>query len=325
MSRDILVVGGAGYIGSHCAKLMHGRGYGVVSYDNLSRGFREAVRYGDFVQGDIGDAHALDRLFSSRKFDAVMHFAAFAYVGESVEKPALYMENNFQKTRVLLDAMRRHGISRFIFSSTCATYGVPQYVPIDEKHPQKPINPYGESKLLVEKMLREYDEQHKLKSMVFRYFNASGCDPEGELGERHDPETHLIPLALRAALGAGPRLKIFGGDYETPDGTCVRDYIHVNDLSNAHILGLEYLMDRQSGEVFNLGNGNGFSVKEVVQAVRTVTGCEVPFDEAPRRAGDPPVLIGNAEKARRILGWKIQYTDLEDIVRTAAKWEQRAR
>ncbi|OGS36109.1 MAG: UDP-glucose 4-epimerase GalE [Elusimicrobia bacterium RIFOXYB2_FULL_49_7] len=325
MSLSVLVVGGAGYIGSHCAKLLHQRGFSVTTYDNLSRGFRDAVRYGAFVEGDIGDSARLNRLFRSEKIDAVMHFAAYAYVGESVAQPALYRENNYEKTVRLLEVMLENGIHRFIFSSTCATYGVPQRVPISEEHPQAPINPYGESKLLVEQRLAELTASQGLQSVIFRYFNAAGCDPDGELGERHHPESHLIPLCLRAAAGTGEPLTVFGTDYPTPDGTCIRDYIHVNDLSNAHILGLSYLMDNGRSEVFNLGNGNGFSVRDVIKDVERISGQPVPCQEGPRRAGDPPVLVGNADKAKRMLNWKTEFPELSAIVRTAYRFEQRAR
>jgi UDP-glucose-4-epimerase GalE len=317
----ILIVGGAGYIGSHCAKVLSKKGYPVINYDNLSRGFRDAVKYGEFIEGDIGDRAKLDQVFKSHAVGAVMHFAAFAYVGESMEKPEMYMNNNYEKTRVLLEAMTAHKVMNFIFSSTCATYGVPVRVPIDEKHPQAPVNPYGESKLLVEQMLGSFDENAGLKSVSLRYFNAAGCDPDGELGERHDPETHLIPLAIRAALGTGPSLRIFGRDYKTPDGTCVRDYIHVNDLAEAHVLALEFLLRRKKRDAFNLGNGRGFSVLEIVRAVESVTGKKVPVEQAPRRAGDPPVLVADAAKAERVLKWKTRFPDIADIIRTAHAWE----
>jgi UDP-glucose 4-epimerase len=322
--KTILVVGGAGYIGSHCVKILYKKGFKVISYDNLSRGFRDAVMVGEFVEGDIGDPKRLKDLFSSHPIDAVMHFAAYAYVGESVKKPEMYMENNFKKTKVLLDAMVEHDILSFIFSSTCAVYGIPKEIPIPENHPRKPVSPYGESKMLVEDMLAQYDGKYGLKSVSFRYFNAAGCDPEGELGERHHPETHLIPLALRAALGTGRPLSIFGTDYDTQDGTCIRDYIHVNDLSEAHILGLEYLFNQKKSELFNLGNGNGFSVKEIVRTVEEVTGRQVPCQETPRRAGDPPVLIGNAQKAIGTLNWRTAYGRIEDIIGTAFLWEKKS-
>lgn len=322
MKKTILIVGGAGYIGSHCAKILYQKGFNVISYDNLSRGFRDAVKYGEFVIGDIGDRETLNTLFATNTFDAVMHFAAYAYVDESVKKPQLYMENNYEKTKVLIEVMIEHGILNFIFSSTCSVYGIPKQIPIDEAHPCKPVNPYGESKMLVENLLAEKDEEIGLKSVIFRYFNAAGCDPDGELGENHTPETHLIPLAIKRAMGNGNKLNIYGTDYDTPDGTCIRDYIHVNDLSQAHILGLEFLFEHKKSEVFNLGNGKGFSVKEIINAVESVTGKKVPVVESPRRIGDPPLLIANTEKAKKILSWKIQYPDIHDIIRTAIVGEK---
>ncbi|MFH0918911.1 MAG: UDP-glucose 4-epimerase GalE [Fibrobacterota bacterium] len=324
MNPTVLVVGGAGYIGSHCVKMLARAGHRVITYDSLVRGHRDAVRYGDFVKGDLGDSAKLSRLFTDRHVDAVMHFAAFASVAESVAHPAMYFENNFEKTKTLLDVMLEHRVTRFIFSSTAATFGVPAYVPMDEAHPQAPINPYGESKRKVERLLSDYDARLHLRFVAFRYFNAAGCDPEGELGERHDPETHLVPLALRAALGTGTPLSVFGDDYATPDGTCVRDYIHVNDLCGAHILGLEYLLREDRSNVFNLGNGSGFSVKEIITAVEKVTGKKVPYTMGPRRPGDPPVLIANPALAQRVLGWKTGFPGVEQIIATAHRWETKA-
>src|SRR3989339_198752 len=322
MQKTILVTGGAGYIGSHCAKLLSKKRFRVVVYDSLVRGYRDAVKYGEFFQGDIGDRASLDALFTSYPIDAVMHFAAFIAVGESVEKPDLYLTNNYEKTLVLLDAMAAHGVGKFIFSSTSALYGDPQYVPIDENHPLNPVNPYSRSKAQVEQTLREREASQGLQSVVFRYFNAAGADSEGELGERHDPETHLAPLVIRAALGAGKPLSIFGTDYDTPDGTCVRDYIHVNDLCSAHILGLEHLFAGRPSDVFNLGNGNGFSVKEIVATVEKITGKKVPCKYEARRAGDVSRLIANAEKAKRVLGWKTDYPDIRDIIGSALAFQK---
>lgn len=320
MKKTILIVGGAGYIGSHCAKILFQKGFNVISYDNLSRGFRDAVKYGEFVEGDIGDRKALNTLFTKKTIDAVMHFAAYAYVDESVRQPQVYIENNYEKTKILIEVMIEHDILNFIFSSTCAVYGIPEQIPINESHPCKPVNPYGESKMLVENLLAEKDKKNGLKSVIFRYFNAAGCDPDCELGEQHTPETHLIPLTIRAALSNGHQLKIFGLDYDTPDGTCIRDYIHVNDLSEAHILGLKFLFKHKKSEVFNLGNGKGFSVLEIINAVESVTGKKVPVVEAPRRIGDPPLLIANATKAKKILNWKTQYKDIHTIIDNAYSW-----
>ncbi len=321
MKGNILIVGGAGYIGSHCAKLLVKSGWTVTVYDNLSRGHREALLYGDFVEGDIGDSNMLGELFSEREFDAVMHFAALIQVGESVKKPDLYYDNNTARTAVLLDSMLKAGVNRFIFSSTAAVYGNPIFVPITEEHPCAPINPYGDSKRKVEEKLGRLTTEGKLSSVVFRYFNAAGADPDGELGERHDPESHLIPLAIRAALGKTPPLSVFGTDYDTKDGTAVRDYIHVNDLCKAHILGLEYLMDGGKSNLFNLGNGEGFTVREVISSVAKELNMEVPCVDQPRREGDAPSLIGDATKAQKILGWKTDYPSLDKIVKTACEFE----
>lgn len=321
----ILVVGGAGYIGSHAVKALHQRGYEVVTLDNLVYGHREAVRWGAFELGDLGSRDLLQELFSRHSVSAVMHFAAYAYVGESVRDPAKYYANNVANTLVLLDAMREFGISRFIFSSTCATYGEPQQVPITEDHPQWPINPYGWTKLMVERALVDYAHAYGLDAVAFRYFNAAGADPDGDIGESHDPETHLLPLLLRAAMG-GPPLNVFGTDYPTPDGTCVRDYIHVTDLADAHVLGLERLLARHdskgSMEVYNLGNGAGYSVKEAIETATRITGREIPHVFGPRRPGDPAKLVGSAAKAIDELGWKPQFARLDQILETAWQWHQ---
>jgi UDP-glucose 4-epimerase len=322
---SILVTGGAGYIGSHTVLALKQAGYDVVILDNLVYGHRELVEkvlQVELVVGDTNDRPLLDDLFKTRKFEAVMHFSAYAYVGESVTDPAKYYRNNVVGTLTLLEAMLAASINKFVFSSTCATYGVPEVLPIPENHPQNPINPYGATKLMVERILADFDVAYNFKSVRFRYFNAAGANPEGLLGEDHNPETHLIPLVLLTALGKREFISIFGNDYSTPDGTCIRDYIHVNDLADAHVLGLEYLLKGGDSEVFNLGNGSGFSVREVIAAAQTVTGLPIPVKECDRRPGDPPVLIGSAEKARNILGWQPQYPSIQDIVSHAWQWHQ---
>ncbi len=318
----VLIVGGAGYIGSHVAKHLALQGMEPVVLDVLSRGSRAALKWGPFYEGSCGSRPILDRVFSENAIEAVMHFAAFAYVGESVERPDLYYGNNVAAALTLLDAMVAHGVRHFVFSSSCATFGEALSLPIDETHPQHPINPYGRTKLMVERILADYDRAFGLRSCVFRYFNAAGCDPEGEIGENHDPETHLIPLVLESLGGRGPAISIFGTDYPTPDGTCLRDYVHVNDLAEAHRLGLQKLLETGHSEDYNLGNGNGFSVREVVAAAERVTGLRASVIEKPRRPGDPPALVGSSAKARAILGWKPHYTDLEEIIRTAWLWER---
>jgi UDP-glucose 4-epimerase len=325
VDRVILVTGGAGYIGAHAVKALEEKGFQVIILDNLVYGHRQPVEThlkAKLVIGDISDRAFLDKLFTDNKIDAVMHFAAFAYVGESVTDPAKYYQNNVVGTLTLLDAMRQHGIDNFIFSSTCATYGNPQYTPIDENHPQHPINPYGAGKLTVERVLQDYDPAYQLKSVIFRYFNAAGADPDGMFGEDHNPETHLIPLILQAAAGKRPAISVFGDDYETPDGTCIRDYIHVTDLAQAHVLGLEYLLQNRASQIFNLGNGSGFSVKEVIDTAKQVTGKEIAIEQCPRRAGDPAILIGSSAKAREMLGWAPKYADLTTIVKHAWDWHQ---
>jgi UDP-glucose 4-epimerase len=322
----ILVTGGAGYIGSHAVLALRDAGYEVVILDNLVYGHRDLVETAlkvEIIQGDIGDRALLDQLFKTRDFAAVMHFAAYAYVGESVSQPAKYYRNNVVGTLTLLEAMCEAGIKNFVFSSTCATYGVPQQIPISENQPQQPINPYGMSKLMVEQILSDFDHAYGLRSVRFRYFNAAGADPQGRLGEDHAPETHLIPLVLLTAMGKRESISVFGTDYDTPDGTCIRDYIHVTDLAQAHILGLEHLLKGGSTEVFNLGNGKGFSIQQVIEAARVVTGRPIPVTLADRRPGDPPSLVGSAEKAQRILGWQPQYADLETILEHAWQWHQK--
>lgn len=322
----ILVTGGAGYIGSHAVLALQQAGYGVIVLDNLVYGHRdivEKVLQVELVIGDTGDRPLLDQVFATHRIDAVMHFAAYAYVGESVSDPEKYYRNNFVGTLTLLEAMRSASVNRFVFSSTCATYGVPNTVPIPEDHPQNPINPYGATKLMIERVLQDFDKAYDFKSVCFRYFNAAGADPNGRLGEDHNPETHLIPLVLLTALGKRESVSIFGTDYPTPDGTCIRDYIHVTDLAQAHVLGLEYLMKGGETAVFNLGNGNGFSVKEVIETARQITGHPIPAVERDRRPGDPPALVGSSDRARTLLGWNPQYADLNQILTHAWNWHQR--
>ncbi|HEY9641682.1 MAG TPA: UDP-glucose 4-epimerase GalE [Coleofasciculaceae cyanobacterium] len=322
----ILVTGGAGYIGSHAVLALQQAGFEVVVLDNLVYGHRELVDDElkvELVVGDTNDRPLLDRLFATHNIAAVIHFAAFAYVGESVSDPAKYYRNNVLGTLTLLEAMVAANVKKLVFSSTCATYGIPHTVPIPEDHPQAPINPYGMSKLMVEKILADFDVAYGLKSVCFRYFNACGADPSGRLGEDHNPETHLIPLVLLTALGKRDSIAIFGTDYPTPDGTCIRDYIHVTDLANAHVLGVKYLLEAGSSTVFNLGNGSGFSVKQVIDAARQVTGRDIKVVECDRRPGDPPALVGSSEKAQQILGWHSQYADLNQILTHAWNWHQK--
>lgn len=320
---SVLVVGGAGYIGSHAAKELGRRGYGVVVLDNLAYGHREFAKWGEFVLGDIADPHQLRLAFQKYSISAVMHFAAFAYVGESVTDPHKYYQNNVAYTLNLLQAMREAGVDKLIFSSTCATYGNPRAIPMTEDHPQAPINPYGRSKLMVENIMADYAQAYGLKYVSLRYFNAAGADPETEIGEWHAPETHLIPLVLDAALDERKPIRVFGRDYDTPDGTCIRDYIHVTDLADAHILALEHLLAGGRSRVFNLGNGQGFSVREILETARRVTGRPIPALEAARRPGDPARLIGSSERIRAELGWKPRFADIERIIATAWAWHSK--
>ncbi|MGH8001363.1 MAG: UDP-glucose 4-epimerase GalE [Brasilonema sp.] len=321
----ILVTGGAGYIGSHTVLALKQAGFDVIILDNLVYGHRdlvEKVLQVELVVGDTGDRPLLDNLFQTRDITAVMHFSAYAYVGESVTDPAKYYRNNVLGTLTLLEAMLAASVKKFVFSSTCATYGVPEVVPIPEDHPQNPINPYGATKLMVERILSDFHVAYDFKSVRFRYFNAAGAAPNGLLGEDHNPETHLIPLVLQTALGKRESISVFGTDYPTPDGTCIRDYIHVSDLADAHVLGLEYLLKGGDSEVFNLGNGNGFSVKEVIEAAKLVTQRDIKVVECDRRPGDPPALIGSGDKARKILGWHPQYSSIDEIITHAWQWHQ---
>lgn len=319
----ILVVGGAGYIGSHMVKKLAKAGNDVITLDNLSYGYRDAVKYGEFIEGDLGDDAVLESIFKNGDIDAVMHFAGFIQVGESVVKPSMYYYNNVANTLILLDAMLRHDIKNFIFSSTAAIFGEPDYTPIDEKHNKRPINPYGHTKLMIEQVLQDYDVAYQLRSTCLRYFNAAGADPDGELGERHIPETHLIPLILQAASGRREDIKVFGDDYATDDGSCVRDYIHINDLCEAHLLALKKMMTTDKSARYNLGNGKGFSVKQVIDIAKQVSGNDFKVSIEPRRAGDPAVLVADATLAQQELNWQPEHAELEDIVKTAWQWEVR--
>jgi UDP-glucose 4-epimerase len=318
--NTVLVTGGAGYIGSHACKYMHSKGCRPVVADNLVCGHREAIRWGPFWEGSIADSDFLNRIFKEFNIVAVMHFAAFCNVGESMRRPDKYYDNNVVNTLKLLDAMVKNGVSKLVFSSSCATYGEPLELPIMEEHPQRPINPYGKSKLMVEDILCDYHYSFGLNYVSLRYFNAAGADPEGELGEDHRPETHLIPLLLHSVQGTDTTFLINGDDYPTPDGTCVRDYIHVQDLAQAHFLALNYLLSDAGSGVFNLGNGTGYSIREVIKTVETVAGKAVPHQIAKRRPGDPAILLGSNEKAKRELGWRPQFTDLREIITTAWRW-----
>jgi UDP-glucose 4-epimerase len=320
--QSILVVGGAGYIGSHTVRQLVANGKKVVVLDNLVYGHPEALVDDAvvFIKGDLGDRALLDTLFTEHNIGAVMHFAAYAYVGESVTEPSKYYQNNLAAPIILLDAMRDHGVDIFIFSSTCATYGNPQYVPIDENHPQNPINPYGASKLMLERVLADFSHAYGLKYAALRYFNASGCSLDGVIGEDHNPETHLIPLVLEAAAGTRAHITIFGTDYPTPDGSCIRDYIHVNDLARAHILAIDKLSEGADSFQCNLGTGIGISVKELIAAAERVTGKSIPVVIGERRAGDPPELVAAPAKAKELLGWEAEYKDLDMILKTAWAW-----
>lgn len=316
----ILIAGGAGYIGSHANKILNKKGLETIVYDNLSRGHQEFVKWGRFVLGDLADINKLRLCFKNYPIDAVMHYCAFCYVGESVNYPAEYYRNNVVNTLNLLDVMVEYGVKKFIFSSTCSTYGNPISLPMSEDHPQNPINPYGKSKLMVEQILKDYDETYGIRHVCLRYFNAAGADPEGEIGEWHEPEPHLIPIVLQVAAGQREFVQIYGTDYETPDGTCIRDYIHINDLAEAHLLALAYLQNGHCSDAFNLGNGNGFSVKEVINAVECITGKTIKVVEVERRPGDPPSLVGSSEKAIKVLKWQPQHPDIDEIIKTAWLW-----
>jgi UDP-glucose 4-epimerase len=318
----VLVTGGAGYIGSHMGKALLRHGAEVVSFDNLSNGHRSAAS-GVFVKGDITNDRELADVFSRFEFHAVMHFASLIQVGESVQQPSNYYRTNLIGTLNLLEAMRAAGVRRFIFSSSAAIFGEPQYTPIDEAHPTRPINPYGFSKWAVERALADFDRAYRLRSVSLRYFNAAGADAEGDLGERHEPETHLIPIVLQTASGRRSSVTIFGSDYPTPDGTCIRDYIHVDDLCGAHLLALERLMREDASSAYNLGNSQGFSVRQIIATAEQVIGKQIPTVIGPRRAGDPAVLVADSKKAMAELGWRPKYQDLATIIRHAWAWEQK--
>ena len=319
----ILIAGGAGYIGSHVNKLLNRHGYATVVFDNLSYGHREFLKWGQFFGGDLANLEEIRLCFKKYSIKAVMHFSAFAYVGESVIDPSKYYRNNVSNTLNLLEVMREFNVKYFIFSSTCSTYGYPEKIPITEDHPQKPINPYGRTKLIVEDILRDYDTAYGLRHINLRYFNAAGADPESEIGEWHDPETHLIPLAIYAALDISKDLKLYGIDYSTKDGTCIRDYIHVADLADAHMKALNHLLTRDKSACFNLGNGNGYSVREIITAVKRVTKRDFKVLEVGRREGDPPVLVSSSAKAKEILGWEPSFVEIDEIIETAWKWHKK--
>ncbi|MBC7529638.1 MAG: UDP-glucose 4-epimerase GalE [Chthonomonadaceae bacterium] len=322
----ILVTGGAGYIGSHYVDYAHKKGSEIVVLDNLVYGHAEAVKdSATLIRGDMGDPKLLDELFTQYKIEAVIHFAAYAYVGESVKDPAKYYKNNTVCTLAVLDAMLRHNVNNFIFSSSCATYGNPHYIPMDEAHPQDPINPYGETKFFVEKILKAYSRAYGLKYTALRYFNAVGAAPDGHIGESHDPETHLLPLILQTALGKRDSISVFGTDYDTPDGTCIRDYIHILDIAQAHDLAMQRLQSGGESAFYNLGTEKGTSVREAIVACEKVSGKPIKVKEEPRREGDPPRLVASAAKAKSELGWKPAYDDFEEIIRTAWEWETHRR
>lgn len=321
MDKKILLTGGAGYVGSHAAKYLHQKGYTPIVLDNFSRGHRNAVKWGPCISADLGNKKAIKRAIQMHKPEAVFHFAALAYVGESMEKPDLYYQNNVVGTLNLLDAMREEGLKTIVYSSSCATFGSPLQQPITEDAHQSPINPYGWSKLMAERMIKDYCAAYQFRGVALRYFNAAGADPEGDIGEWHDPEPHLIPRVIDVALKLKGALKINGADYPTKDGTCIRDYIHVTDLAQAHHLALEFIKNEASGfHAFNLGSERGSSIMDIIAAAESVCGSTVPFEHGPRRPGDPAQLIGSSEKARRLLDWKPQYSDTKTLVETAWKW-----
>jgi UDP-glucose 4-epimerase len=321
----VLVVGGAGYIGSHMVAFLLEKGCNVTTLDDLSSGFREAVIGGAFLEANCSDRSILDQLFAGKKFDCVMHFASSISVGESVVDPAKYYRNNVGNTLVLLDMMVRHGMKKFIFSSSAAVFGEPTRVPIDEDHARAPINPYGLSKWMIERVLDDFNHAYDFRSVSLRYFNAAGADPQGRIGERHEPETHLIPLILQTASGRRNAIKVFGDDYDTPDGTCIRDYIHVVDLCEAHFMAMDYLFRGGATAQLNLGNGNGFSVRQVIDVAEAVTGRRITVETAPRRPGDPARLVADATRARQVLGWQPRVPELDKILEHAWKWEKRLR
>jgi UDP-arabinose 4-epimerase len=320
MQRNVLVTGGAGYIGSHCCKALAKAGYLPITYDNLVTGHAEAVKWGPLEIGDLSNSDRLRNIITQYSPIATIHLAGFTYVGESVLNPAKYYKNNVIDSLVYLDTLIETKIKNIIFSSSCATYGLPQTIPITEEVNQKPINPYGMTKLIFENAIKDYSAAYGVKYNILRYFNAAGADPDGDLGEQHDPETHAIPLAIWAALGRSSKFKIFGDDYSTPDGTAVRDYVHVSDLADAHVASLNYLLNVGKNDAFNIGTGIGTSVREITKVVSNVTSREVPIAIMPRRDGDPPILLASAERAKEVLGWKPQRSEIREIVKTATKW-----
>jgi UDP-arabinose 4-epimerase len=318
--NTVLVTGGAGYVGAHACKALAAAGYRPVVFDNLTNGHREHVNWGQLIEGDLLDVKRLSEAMHDINPIAVLHFAALAYVGESMRSPATYYRNNVVGTLNLLDAMRECHVARLIFSSTCAIFGLPQTPTIDESHPQLPINPYGASKLMIERLLRDYDSAYGIRSISLRYFNAAGADSDAQIGEWHEPETHLIPLVLQAALGERLAVDVYGTDFATPDGTCVRDYVHVGDLAHAHVLALRALEQGAHTTAFNLGIGRGYSVRDVIDVCSRVTGRDIAWNAAPRREGDPPILVANAQRAGTLLGWRPRYECLDDIVASAWRW-----
>jgi len=323
MSKSILVTGGAGYIGSHCCKALALAGYEPITYDSLERGHAWAVKWGPLEQGDILDRNRLDEVLQKHKPEAVMHFAAYAYVEESVKFPDKYYKNNVEGSLNLLEAMRVNEINKFIFSSSCAVYGIPQEPLIREVHPIAPINPYGAGKSDVEKKLHEHSNKYDFQYVSLRYFNAAGADPDGETGEDHDPETHLIPLVLDTVLGKRPVISIYGSDYDTPDGTCIRDYIHVSDLANAHVKALQYMEQAGQSMIVNVGTGKGYSVREIIEAARKITDTEIKETVIERRQGDPAILVAQATSVEKLLGWSATQSNIEHIIKTAWQWQKR--
>lgn len=324
MRETVLVTGGAGYVGAHSCKALAEAGYQPVVYDNLVHGHERAVQWGPLERGELSDRARLNEVFVRYKPQAVMHFAAFTAVGESVADPGKYYRNNVGGSLTLIEAATAHGVDKLVFSSTAAVFGMPDKLPLSEDEPQEPINPYGRSKLMIEQILFDFEQAQGLRSAIMRYFNAAGASPDGEIGESHDPETHLIPLALDAAAGKGPELTVFGDNYPTPDGTCIRDYIHVGDLADAHVKALNYLIAGCRSRAFNLGAGSGFSVREILDAIKRVTGHTVPHRIGPRRVGDPPVLVSDASRARNELGWEPRMSDINTIIETAWSWHRKA-
>lgn len=318
--KTILVTGGAGFVGSHACKALARAGYQPVTFDNLERGHEAAVKWGPLERGDIRDEASLRRAFATWRPDAVVHFAAYAYVGESTAEPLKYYKNNVAGTANLIETCVLSGCKHIVFSSSCTTYGIPEQLPLTETHPQRPISPYGYSKLIVERMLQDAEVAHDIRHVALRYFNAAGADPDGELGERHDPETHLIPLVLFAGMGRRNSIKIFGNDYPTADGTCIRDYVHVSDLAAAHVAAVRWLAAGKPSEAFNLGNGHGFSVADVIKTAEKVTERKIATEICPRRAGDPAILVSDSTKARRLLDWRPQFPGVEEQIAHAWKW-----